>query len=160
MPLRDVAGQSGDDPARVVAPVGSIKSRECGYEIRPAVILDALRQFFNIAALFDQAQVIAPPLHQGPRNGNATFQRVLHGLIAKFIGDSRQQAFLGKPQFIARIHHQKTARTIGVFCHARLKARLSDQCRVLIAQRSGDGYPRQGVRSYVAVDFAAAFHFG
>ena len=104
-----VARQAGDDAARIVLPIRRVQPAEGRDEINAAVILHGARQRLDVAALFDQAEVVANPLHQRAGNGHAAFQRVDGRLRAEAVRDRGQHAVLasapaGSPVFISRKH--------------------------------------------------------
>ncbi len=148
-------GEAGDDAAGIVAPVGSVESRESGNEVDSAIIADSASERFDVRAFFNEAEIIAEPLDQRASNGDATFQGVDRFLRAKFVTDSGEQSVSGRDGAFAGIHQQKAAGAIGILGFARMEAGLAKERGLLVAEDSGDFYTGNAIEFGFAINFAA-----
>jgi hypothetical protein len=80
-------------------------------------------------------------LHQRARNRDASLQRICGGLISHAISERSEQPVLGGDRLFAGIHEQKTSSAVSVLGFAGIKARLADQCRLLIPKIPAAGTP-------------------
>ena len=116
---------------------------------------DARSQAFDLAALFDDAQAVAQPLHGRSGDEGAAFQGVGR-FVAQLPGDGGQQAALAGDGFVAGVHEQEGARAVGAFGVAGGEAGLAEEGRLLVAghaaNRDAVGQDAQGLG--VAVNLA------
>jgi len=89
---------------------------------------------------FNEAEIVAHPLDQGAGDGDASFQSIVSGLIAKFVGHRCEQSGLGVHFAGAGVHQQEAASAVGVFGFAGFETSLADKGGLLIAENPGDGH--------------------
>jgi hypothetical protein len=70
--------------------------------------------------------VISQPLDQRAGDGDRTFQSINGFLVTNFVPERRKQTGFGWDRFFTCIQQHKTARTIGIFRFARIKAGLAE----------------------------------
>ncbi len=139
MRLGDVPGQSGDHPACVRTPVRGEQPGEGGHDVGPAVVLHARRQRLDLVGAADDPELVAEPLHQRPGDRDRPLQAVDRRLVADLVPHGRQQPVLGRHGPLAGVEQQEAAGAVGVLGAADVVAGLSEDGRLLVAQRGGDG---------------------
>ena len=87
-------------------------------------------------ALHD-VQAVTQPLHRRARDEDRAFERIVT-LAAELVGDGGQEPVVGGDRRAAGVKERKAPGPIGRLEHARCEARLTDQCRLLIAGDSID----------------------
>ena len=102
-----------------------------------AAVGHAARQCLHIAALADQAQTIAQPLHHRATDKHRTLQRILR-LACERTRQRGQQSLLTQPECLADVLQQKASRAVGVLRIAGPRAHLPKQRALLIARDAGN----------------------
>lgn len=73
-----------------------------------------------------------------------TFQCIGH-LTTRAASNGREQTVGRLHRLVARVHQQEAAGAVGILGLARLNAHLAEQCRLLVAGDTGDGYAALGM---------------
>ena len=87
-----IAREAGDDAASAILPVRRVQAGERGDDVDVAIVRDARRERFDVAALRDDAEVVAQPLHERAGNRDRAFERVVRRLRAELIRNRRDRA--------------------------------------------------------------------
>ena len=91
MALVCVARESRDYAARRVFPVGGEEAGECRDEIDAAIVVHRASEGFDVRALFDEAEVVAQPLHESAGDSHAAFERAAGFFLTEFVSDGCEQ---------------------------------------------------------------------
>ncbi len=139
MALVDVAGEAGDDTAGITTPVRCEQAGECGHEVDPPVVVNGPRERFDLGRAADQAHLVAEPLDERPGDGDRAFERVGRGLVPDLRTHRRDQSMSRQHRPAPGVEEEEAPRPVGALRLARRKARLTEERRLLIAERRGDG---------------------
>ena len=115
MTLGSVARETRNDPASIAFPIRRVKSGERRHEVDSSIVFDRLGESFDVRALLNQAEVVTQPLHQGSRDRDAPFQRVVGGLVPEFVGQRCEQPATGMHQLRPGVHKQEASGPVSVF---------------------------------------------
>src|ERR1700683_127704 len=154
------ASQAGDHPSRIALPIRRIQPRERRNEVDVSIVSNCSRQRLDVAAFFNKSEVIAKPLDECSGISDATFQSIMHRLVAKFVSHRGEQSKLGMNGLRPGILQHATTRTVSVLCFTGVETGLANKRRLLIAQNSGDSNILDRVGSRLSVYFAARYDFG
>ena len=132
MSLVDIARHAGDHAARIVLPIGRVKTGKGRHKVHATIVFYRLCQHLHFGRASNQSEVVAQPLHQRTRNRNRPFQRIDRRLAGKLIAHRRQQTVLGVHGLGAGVEQHKTTRTIRILRLAGSKTRLPYGRRLLV----------------------------
>ena len=105
-------------------------------------------------------QLITQPLYDSSADKDTAFQGIRH-LAIQLPGNRRQQIVLRQNRAASRIQNHETARPVSCLDHADIRTKLSEQGGLLVARHTGHrNTGLENRRRSLAIDFAAAFHFG
>ena len=126
-----------DGAPRIRVPVRRAQPGKGRHKTHPARVGHLRGQLLDFTGGFDNAQVIAQPLHHCACNKNAPLQGVAH-LTVDLPANGRQQVVLRELGRFANVHQHKAARAVGAFHHARPGAHLPKQGGLLVAGDAGN----------------------
>ena len=153
-------GHTHDGAPAVHIPIGRAQAGKSGHQKDSCRIRDALGDLLALGGGRDQLHFIPEPLHRSAAHEYAALQGI-SGLAIQPPRHGGQQAVAAFYRRVARVHQHEAAGAIGVFHHARRKAALSEQRRVLIARHSRHGNgPSENFRAQVAHHMGAVHHLG
>ena len=150
-------GEAHDGAAAVHVPVGRAQAGEGGHEVHVAVVADLRGHALGLGGAGHQAHLVPEPLHHRAAHEHAALQRVA-GLAVDAPGHGGDQVLHGLHRRLARVHQHEAAGAVGVLAHARFKAALAEQRRVLVARHGGDGDLPAQYRLIQHADHAGGIH--
>src|SRR5882672_2491048 len=128
------AREPDDAAARVGAPVWGVEPGKRRHEIDAAVIGNGVGKRFDVARVFDNAELVAQPLDGGTRHGYRTFEGINRRSTTKLIANGGQQSCVRRHDIRPCIEQHEVARAISVLGFAGQKANLPDGRGLLIAE--------------------------
>ena len=156
--LVDVAGQTHDHAAGIGLPVWGEEAGEGRHDVAAAVVLDLFRQRLNLGSIGNDSEVVTQPLHEGPRDGDGTFEGVDSLGVADLVGHRRQQTVLAGHRLVAGVDEHEVAGAVGVLGLALLEACLTEGRRLLVTEDAADrGVDDEAVLRTVPIDLGAGF---
>src|SRR5204862_2904467 len=108
-----------------------------GNEVNATVIRNRKSKLFNIGRRLDDPEPIAEPSDYGAADKNTAFERVLKSVFG-FPSNRGKQPIFRIDWFVTCVHQHEAAGTICIFCEPRFETRLPEECRLLIARRTGN----------------------
>ena len=154
------ARKADDGAAAVHIPVRRAQPGEGRHEVDVAVVGDGGGDLLRFRRRGDEPHFVAQPLDHRPGHEHAALQGVAR-LPVELPGNGGDQVADGLDRVQPRVHQQKTAGAIGVFRHARGKAAIAEERRLLVAhqRRHGDLPPKHALVEY-ADHAGGVHHFG
>src|SRR5271165_883378 len=155
MRLGGITRQAANRAASTGLPVRCEQPGERRHEVDATVVLHLPRQGLDLSAVADEIQIVAQPLYQRTRYGDASFERVVRRLLAELICDRRKQSEFRLYWLETGIHQEEATCAIGVLRLSRLETRLPHQRSLLVSQVSAQRSPCQWSGRHMTVHLTA-----
>jgi hypothetical protein len=133
------AGDTDDRPAGVGVPPGRAESGEGRHHVHPAGVGNRCCEGARLGGVVDDLQPVAQPLHRSAGDEDRALERIVRGAVGELPGDGGQHPIGGLRAGLADVEQHERARAVGVLRHAPMHARLTEQCRLLVAGDAADG---------------------
>ena len=134
----DTAGQTDNNTAGILIPVGGSQTGKGRYHVDAVGIRHRQAQLLRLGCCFNKAQFISQPLNSRTGDENTSFQRVADRFSVQTGGDGCQKPVLRDYRFVSGIHQKEAAGAIGVLRITGVKTALAEERRLLIAGSSGN----------------------
>ena len=138
------AGQPLNRAARERIPVRRAQTDKGGDKINARAVGNCGRHGFGLARFSKQVQTVPQPLNDRSADKDRAFQHI-GGAVTELPTNGCQQSRFRIDRRLARVHQQKSARSVSVFDVTRVKTALPEQRRLLIPRRAGNrnAFPEQ-----------------
>ena len=128
------------------------ETREGRHEVGAAVVVDGRSQGLDLLGVGDEAEVVAQPLHERPRDGDGALERIDRRGVVQLVADRREQPVGRVDDLGAGVEEHEVAGAVGVLRGADLEAGLPEGRRLLVTEDARDRHVDEDARLARAVD--------